>query len=346
MAVVGAGLMGRWHAYFARRLGAQVAAVVDAAPPAAQALARFAGRAAVFGDMGAMLAAVRPLAVHICTPLASHPALALQAVEAGVHALVEKPLTPLAAQARALLQRAQEKSVHVCPVHQFAFQRGVARAVQALPGLGEPLHVNFTVCSAGGGARAGSALDGIVADILPHPFSVLQALWPHSPLRAQDWTASSRRHGELRALGSAGDIPVDVRISMHARPTRCDLEILCTGGSIHLDFFHGYAVVRRGKPSRREKISQPFQLAGKLFATAAINLAGRALRREMAYPGLGDLIGRFYVAAKGEGDNPIAARDALDAAILREHVMQQAIPGVLPESDGERMLGQAGGDAQ
>jgi predicted dehydrogenase len=234
-----------------------------------------------------------------------------------------------------LLQRAQEKGVHVCPVHQFGFQSGVARAAEALDSLGDVLHANFTICSAGGGVRTGATLDRIVADILPHPFSILQTLWPGNLLQAQDWTANSRRNGELHAQGSTGGIPVSLYISMNARPTRCDLDVLCCGGSIHLNFFHGYAVVRHGKPSRIDKVAQPFRFAGKTLAVAATNLAGRALRREMAYPGLRALIGRFYAVIRGADVNPTSARDTLAAAIVREHVIQQAIPNVLLESGAD-----------
>jgi predicted dehydrogenase len=342
VAVVGAGLMGRWHAYFAQRLGAEVTAVVDSAPGAAVFLARRTKKAAVFDEMGAMLEAVRPHVVHICTPLSSHLPLTLQVVEAGAHALVEKPLTLMAEQTQALLQKAREKGVHVCPVHQFGFQSGVARAAEALDGLGNVLHANFMICSAGGGAETGVALDAIVADILPHPLSILQTLWPRNPLRAHDWTAHSRRNGELYVLGSTGEIAVSIYVSMNARPTRCDLEISCSGGSIHLNFFHGYAVVQRGNPSRLDKVSQPFLFSGKTLAVAAANLAGRALRRETAYPGLSTLIGRFYAAARGAGDNPVSAQDTLAAAVVREHVIQQAMPGVLLESSAGRKPGQAG----
>jgi predicted dehydrogenase len=338
--------MGRWHAYFARRLGAEVAAVVDSAPDAAVSLARRARKATVFGEVGAMLEVVRPDVVHICTPLPSHLPLTLQVIEAGVHALVEKPLTQMAGQTQALLQKAQEKGVHVCPVHQFGFQSGVARAAEALDGLGDVLHANFTICSAGGGVKTGAALDHIVADILPHPFSILQILWPGNLLRAQDWTANSKRNGELHVRGNTGGIAVSVYVSMSARPTRCDVNILCSGGSIHLNFFHGYAIVRYGKPSRMDKVAQPFLFAGKTFAVAAINLAGRALRREMAYPGLSSLIGRFYAAVRGAGGNPILAQDTLAAAIVREHVIQLAIPGVLLESGADRKPSQAGEDEQ
>lgn len=293
-----------------------------------------------------MLDVVRPHVVHICTPLSSHLPLTLQAIEAGVHALVEKPLTQMAGETQLLLRRAQEKGVHVCPVHQFGFQDGVARAAEALDSLGDVLHANFTICSAGGRAETGVALDTIIADILPHPLSILQVLWPCNPLQANNWTAQSRRVGELHVHADTGSIPVNLYISMNARPTRCDLDILCSGGSIHLNFFHGYAVVRHGRPSRMDKIAQPFRFAGKTFAVAAANLAGRALRREMAYPGLGALINRFYAAAKGAGRNPISARDTLDAAIAREHVIQQAIPGVLLESSADRKPIQAAAHEQ
>lgn len=338
---MGAGLMGRWHAYVAQRLGAVVAAVVDRAPEAALSLARRTKRAAVFTDMGAMLEGVRPHVVHICTPLPSHLPLTLRVVEAGAHALVEKPLTQTARQTQALLQVAQEKGVLICPVHQFSFQRGVARAAEALDGLGQVLHANFTICSAGGGVASGAALDHIVADILPHPFSILQTLWPGNPIQAQEWTAYSRRNGELHVQGSTGGFAVSLYVSMSARPTRCDLDILCSGGSIHLNFFHGYAIVRRGKPSRIDKAAQPFLFAGKTFAGAAFNLAGRALRRDIAYPGLSGLIGRFYAAARGAGDNPISAKDTLGVAIVREHIIQQAIPGVLVDSGVDQELSEA-----
>lgn len=333
--------MGRWHAYFAQRLGAEVAAVVDSTPGAAASLARRMRKAAVFGEMGAMLEAVRPHVVHICTPLSSHVPLTLQVVEAGAHALVEKPLTQMAGQTQVLLQKAREQGVHVCPVHQFGFQSGVARAAKALEGLGDALHANFTICSAGGGAETGAAFDTIVADILPHPLSILQTLWPRNPLQAHDWTAYSRRNGELHVQGSTSGIAVSVYVSMNARPTRCDLDILCSGGSIHLNFFHGYAVVRHGRPSRVDKIAQPFRFAGKTCTIAAINLAGRTLRREMAYPGLSALIGRFYAAVRGADSNPISAQDTLAAAIVREHVIQRAIPGVLLEPGVDRKPSQA-----
>ena len=343
VAVVGAGLMGRWHAYYAHRQGAQVVAIVDRARAAAESLSRRVKSANVFTDMASMLDEKRPQVVHICTPLDSHGPLAQQAIAAGVHALVEKPLTNLASETQALLETARMNGIRVCPVHQFGFQAGVARAATALAGLGEALHASFTICSAGGGTATGAELDDIVADILPHPFSVLQRLWPGNLLQARDWTANSARHGELRIQGSSGGTAVQAYVSMNARPTRCDLDILCTEGSIHLNFFHGYAVVRRGRPSRLDKVMQPFWFAGKTFAAAGLNLAGRALRGDNAYPGLGSLIGRFHAAARAESGNPIPERDTLAAATVREHVIQQAIPGVLAVPGTDRRQRQAGG---
>ena len=329
--------MGRWHAHYAQQLGAEVAAVVDGSSRAASLLAARTRTAAVFDDMGTMLEALRPQVVHLCTPLASHRPLALRAIEAGAHAFVEKPLTSLASETQALLQCARERGVQVCPVHQFAFQSGVIRAREALEGLGEALHASFTICSAGGDERSRDLWDPIVADILPHPLSVLQALWPGNPLEPSGWSAASDRAGELHVRGRSGAIPVHAWISMNARPTRCDLEITCSGGSVHVNFFHGYATVRRGSPSQLDKIGQPFLIAAGTVATAAINLAARAWRREPAYPGLRALMGAFYAAARGVGSNPVPMECALAVAVVREHLIREAIPGALREAgDGGR----------
>jgi len=319
--------MGRWHAHYARKAGGELVAIVDPSSDAASALAHRTRGAAVFADAGTMLQAVRPHVVHVCTPLATHLPISLLAVAAGSHALVEKPITPTASEATTLLDAARARSVHVCPVHQFAFQRGVARLAQALGELGEPLGITFTICSAGAERAAHGSLDAVVAEMLPHPLSILQVLWPRNPVRTEDWSAHAARPGELVAQGKSGAVPVGVRISMSARPTRCDMEVLCSGGSVNVNLFHGYAVVRRGKPSRLDKASQPFRLAGATLGAAAANLAGRALRRELAYPGLATLVARFYAAARGTGDNPIRPEDTLAVAAVRDHLVREALPG-------------------
>lgn len=310
--------MGRWHSHYARRAGSRVCAVVDPSLEAAGAIAR---GAPVFDDMAAMLREARPRAVHLCTPAQSHVALASLAIEAGAHVLVEKPLAPSAAETAALLQRAGARGVHACPVHQFAFQRGIARAAAALPSLGQPLRAAFVVCSAGAESGARGTPDEIVADVLPHPLSVLQALWPRRELRPEDWSARRPGPGELHLDGVCGPLAVTAWISMNARPTRCELEIACTLGSIHVNFFHGYAVVRRGQPSRADKATQPFRASAGTFAAAAVNLAGRALRSELAYPGLAELVAAFHAAARGERDTPIPASHALAVARVRDHLL-------------------------
>lgn len=321
--------MGRWHAYYARRAGAEVVAVVDPSIDAARELAVQSGGAATFADAASMLASAGPDVVHVCSPLPTHVEVARRAIEAGAHVLVEKPLAPTAAETRALLDEARARGVHACPVHQFAFQRGVLLALAALRELGEPLHASFAVLSAGAAGRETHAQDAVVADILPHPLSVLQALWPAASLEPRQWTARRPRAGELHVSGLCGSATASAWISMNARPTRCDLEVACSEGSIRLDFFHGYAHVRRGSATRAEKIGQPFRLAAGTFARAAANLAGRAWRRELAYPGLEALVRAFHAAARGNGPPPVSPAQAIAVAEVREHLLREALPGVL-----------------
>jgi len=343
--IVGAGNMGRWHAAEAQRLGAKIVAIVDPLPDPARALAATFGGAPVFRDMGAMLAEARPNVVHICTPLRTHVPLTLEAIEARVHALVEKPLTLTAEETAELLDYAREHSVQVCPVHQYAFQDGVAAAMRALPRLGRPLYATFTIQSAAGDRGSMAALDGIVGELLPHPFSVLQALWRATPLRPAEWRAKSAGHGELAARGHVGDTTVAIDISVQARPPRSELEILCSGGSVALNFLHGFVVIGRGEPSRIDKALHPFVVATKTLGVAATNLVHRAWSRQWGYPGLERLIARFYAAALGRADSAIPAPQVLAVAAMRQHVLRAAMPWMLPDFGGAGQRPDAGPQA-
>src|SRR5712691_9338200 len=93
VAIIGAGLMGYWHGRAARRLGAQIMGIVDPDAERAKALAHALQVDTTAAGATNLLQAGRIDAVHICSPLSSHGALARRAIESGIHALVEKPLT-------------------------------------------------------------------------------------------------------------------------------------------------------------------------------------------------------------------------------------------------------------
>lgn len=343
--VVGAGLMGRWHAAVIERTGSMVAAVSDHDPNAAQRLTAAHRTATVFPGVAEMLESGHIDVIHICTPLASHYNLADMALRAGVHILMEKPLTPCAEDTAALLKTAKQQNVLLCPVHQFMFQDGVRFAQQSLPRIGKILHLEATFYSAGGGGFAsddaaigGARLDGVVADILPHPLSLFQMFLPGC-LPREGWFSQRPAPGEMRAFVQSGEVTASVFISMNARPTQCALKIAGTEGTIHLDLFHGYAFLEAGTVSRTRKIGQPFTRSGQSLGAAAVNLAKRAATREAAYPGLRRLVGDFHqaVAAAVRTNcsplpSPILPEDVLAVAQVRDILLEQTGLFCLPET--------------
>ena len=93
-ALIGAGQIARQHLACLRQLpGVEVAAVCDRSPAVAECAAERYGIAAWYTDHERMLGEVRPDVVHVTTPLTSHFRLAMDALDAGAHVIVEKPAT-------------------------------------------------------------------------------------------------------------------------------------------------------------------------------------------------------------------------------------------------------------
>lgn len=316
-AVAGAGLMGFWHAQSIARIGGQIAAVCDVDDEAARRLAsRFKG-ARASTRLEDALERDKIDVLHICTPSSSHFELAAAALTRGIHVLVEKPMTSDCAETGRLYALATEHGVLLCPVHQFPFQRGVRRALAESDRSGQLRHCEATFCSAGGVGRSAGELDAIVAEILPHPLSLMQLFVPGS-LREEGWVVSRPARGEFRAMLTARGVCFSILISMHSRPTASALRLLGTAGTIHIDLFHGFCVVEPGAVSRWRKILHPFDLSARTLVTAARNLATRAATAEPAYPGLRPLIESFYAAISAGTQSPIRREDAVEVAVVRD----------------------------
>ena len=322
-AIAGAGLMGFWHAKNIARAGGELAVVYDVDQSAAQRLASRFKNTQVVADFEQALEREKIDVLHICTPLRSHFELASTALSRGVHVLVEKPMTRHCAETERLYEVAAEHRVLLCPVHQFPFQPGVRKARAEFGRIGELRHFEATFCSAGGAGRSREQLDEIVAEILPHPLSLMQLFAPGS-LSEKSWAVSRPTPGEFRATLTAYDICFSILISMNSRPTASTLRLLATAGTIYVDLFHGFCVIESGRVSRRRKIVRPFDLSSRILFAAGGNLLKRALRNELAYPGLRNLIERFYSAVSADSEPPIPPAETIQIAAICERLVSAA----------------------
>ncbi len=324
--IVGAGLMGGWHAFAIKKAGGRVLAVADPDLDSARRLASQNATARCFTSIEAMLGNMTLDVLHICTPSSTHLKIAVLAIDAGIDVLVEKPLTPRAPDTKALLDRAAAKGVLLCPVHQFPFQDGVVRAKRTLARIGRIVHMQGTFFSAGGVGSSSEGLDEIVWDILPHPLSLMYVFLP-TPSLPDDWATVKSSRGELRAMSEKSGVTLSICVSMNARPPVCALDIAGTDGTLHLDLFHGYSFVEPGKASRRHKIMRPFALGLRRLGAASMNLGRRAIWGEPAYPGLQRLVTLFYEAVRNGSEPTISTNATMEIANVRESLMSGRLPG-------------------
>jgi predicted dehydrogenase len=313
--------MGYWHARYAARAGGMIAATVDHEESAAVRLGRSHPGARVFGDLGACLASTAVEVVHICTPLASHVALAEEALRAGKHVLVEKPLSATAEETRRLLTLAKERGRKLCVVHQFPFQDGFRRVCRDVARLGELVEASFRICSAGGDGRDPTQRRQVLQEIAPHAVSLFRAL--RGPEKATlEWTVREYTSDELALTGSAKGLRFEVLISLRGRPTRNELLLIGTRATALIDLFHGYAVIEEGTVGRLAKSLRPFRFGAGLLAAAGLNLVRRAWKREPAYPGLRTLLREFYSSIREQRPAPITDAEMLEAAALLERLAE------------------------
>jgi predicted dehydrogenase len=116
IAVVGAGLVGRQHVLRVQsEPEAQLAAIVDPAPPARELAASLA--APWFPDLEALLGAGQADAVIIATPNQLHVANGLACVAAGLPMLMEKPVADEAAAGWRLVEAAEQAQVPMLVGH-------------------------------------------------------------------------------------------------------------------------------------------------------------------------------------------------------------------------------------
>ncbi|GAA3908490.1 Gfo/Idh/MocA family protein [Microbacterium invictum] len=142
-AIIGTGAIAHAHAQAIVDLAPRVrlAAVVDLDADRAQAFAQQFGADAVYSTAEALFAAERLDLVHVCTPPQTHVPLAIQALRAGVPALVEKPTALSLAEMDELVAVSRETGVPALTVFQHRYGAAAQRLIRLVREgvLGRPL---------------------------------------------------------------------------------------------------------------------------------------------------------------------------------------------------------------
>lgn len=130
-ALVGCGRIAHRHAEQIRRVG-ELVAVCDSIPEKALLLAQTSG-AAIFTSIGSLLSSGLPMdIIVICTPNGWHAPHAIQAMQAGYHVLVEKPLALTAQDAAEILNVSRQTGRRLYTVVQNRFNPPVVEVKRAL----------------------------------------------------------------------------------------------------------------------------------------------------------------------------------------------------------------------
>jgi predicted dehydrogenase len=209
VAVVGCGYWGSKHVRVLHSTdGVDQVVLVDANEVRLQNLARSYPNTLAFTSLDQALPHVD--AIVVATPPTSHVPIALRAIAAGKHVLVEKPLAPTAAEARQLITAATAAGVVLMTGHTFEYNPAVWKLRELVQSevLGDVYYLDS--------ARLNLGLYqndvNVILDLAPHDVSIINYVLGEQPVAVQAW-ASRHAHPRFEDVAYLRLLYADERLS-------------------------------------------------------------------------------------------------------------------------------------
>lgn len=207
--LVGFGAWGQFHAAsIAGNPDAELVAIAAPSAASREAAAKAHPRARIFSDHRAMLAEVKLDLVDVVTPSHTHLEIATDALNAGCHLLLEKPMALSIEDCRAIIDLAARRGRHLAVGHELRLssQWGEIKRVIERGTIGTPLYV--------------------LVELLRKPYRLGASGWRYDRNRVGSWVLEEPIHFFDLArwyLEGAGD-PVELYAKGNSRdPQRPDL---------------------------------------------------------------------------------------------------------------------------
>jgi predicted dehydrogenase len=351
IAIVGCGKIADAHVEQVRKISSvHLAAVCDLEPIMAEQLAMRYAIPNWYSDIAAMLSAEKPDVVHITTPPQSHLALTRQAVAAGCHVFLEKPVALRHADVEAIVQApihaGKKLSVNYWP--NFEEPALELRRLHEAGTLGDPVHVEsyygYNLAGEYGTAFRRDPehwvhrLPGkLFQNVLDHALNKITPFLPDEQPQLEaiaycgDHEAEhSQLLDELRVMIRGARTSAYVTFSSHARPIEHSLRVYGTRNTARLDFMARTLVLDRQQtfPSALGRLFPPF-LSAKDYLRQGLKNANRFRQARFHYfDGMHRLLGEFYRAIENDAAPPIDYGEILRVSALMERIFAQVYPEV------------------
>jgi len=322
---IGAGQMARTHLEALQRIGVAsvVVGVHDPLSSRADEFARLAQTGA-FASVRRLIEEGRPDVIHVCTPPHAHFDAAAAALDGGAHVYVEKPFALTERDARSLLELARARGRIACAGHQLLRDAAFEALMSGAGRLGSIVQVDshfaFRPAGAGAAHQGARALVDQLLDILPHPlYTLVAALERFGPPGAAvriEWASCGP--SDLQAILRAGDVVGRLSVSLRARPIASSLTLVGTQGSLSCDFVRSI-VIGAANPgvAALEKVLNPV-VEGSQLVSRTLTSVARRLRTGVSYPGLAEMLDRFYRAIVQGGASPVSPEHLVRVTALFE----------------------------
>lgn len=182
---------------FSEAMETQVIGVTDLRPERLALVQNRYPAVQVSTDYQILLANPKIDAIAISTPVSTHFDLAMQALRAGKHVLVEKPLASSSAQVLALMEEAERRRLVLMVDHTFVYTGAVRKIAELIRGgrMGDLLYYDSVRINLG---LFQHDVD-VIWDLAVHDFSIMQHLVPEWP-RAVAATGMSHVAGNMENI--------------------------------------------------------------------------------------------------------------------------------------------------
>jgi predicted dehydrogenase len=315
--------------------------VCDSNLEQAEGLARQFKINQVYSDPMTLLSEQQPDVVHILTPPQTHAELAIAAMEAGVHVLVEKPMAVSLEEADRMIATARRVGVHLCVDHNRLFDPVTLQAKQivARGEVGEVVgaeafqgyvRIQSSDGHHGEGEWASRLPGGLLQNIAPHPISLLLAFMPEAKLVSvatkQTGFCPGTPFEEARVIFEGERGFGLLTFSLSPQPYLNFLTIYGSQASLQLNLNNNTLIVYKDRrlPKLLAKswfnIDQCLQLLGSTMKSSLQVLTGKM----RFYPGMGHLIHSYYASLEEGGSPPVTAEEGRAVVEVFDRICQQA----------------------